>query len=62
VFSGGGVPTEPTPALNCALVLMSGWTGVDFSTYGPDEEVRYSRQDAQTSALETLHHCRLRQV
>jgi hypothetical protein len=42
------------PALNCALVLMSGWTGVGFSTYGPDEAVRYSRQDAQTSALETF--------
>jgi alkanesulfonate monooxygenase len=37
-----------------ALVLMSGWTGVDFSTYGPDEPIRHSRQDAQTSALEAF--------
>jgi alkanesulfonate monooxygenase len=37
-----------------ALVLMSGWTGVDFSRYGPDEPIRYSRQDAQTSALEAF--------
>jgi hypothetical protein len=29
-----------------ALVLMSGWTGVDFSTYGFDEPIRHSRQDA----------------
>jgi FMN-dependent oxidoreductase (nitrilotriacetate monooxygenase family) len=28
-----------------ALVLMSGWTGVDFSQYGFDEPIRYSRQD-----------------
>jgi len=33
-------------------VLMSGWTGVDFSKYGLDEPLRHSRQDAQTSALE----------
>jgi FMN-dependent oxidoreductase (nitrilotriacetate monooxygenase family) len=37
-----------------ALVLMSGWTGVDFSKYGPDEPIRHSRQDAQTSALEAF--------
>jgi alkanesulfonate monooxygenase len=36
------------------LVLMSGWTGVDFSKYGPDEPIRHSRQDAQTSALEAF--------
>jgi hypothetical protein len=36
------------------LVLMSGWTGVDFSQYGFDEPIRYSRQDAQTSALEAF--------
>jgi hypothetical protein len=35
-------------------VLMSGWTGIDFSTYGPDEPVRHSRQGAQTSALEAF--------
>jgi alkanesulfonate monooxygenase len=37
-----------------ALALMSGWTGVDFSAYRPDEPIRYSRRDAQTSALEAF--------
>jgi alkanesulfonate monooxygenase len=37
-----------------ALVLMSGWTGVDFSKYEFDEPVRHSRQNAQTSALEAF--------
>jgi CO/xanthine dehydrogenase Mo-binding subunit len=37
-----------------ALVLMSGWTGLDFSKYGPDEPILYSRRDAQTSALEAF--------
>jgi long-chain alkane monooxygenase len=37
-----------------ALVLMSGWTGVDFSTYEFDEPIRHSRHDARTSALEAF--------
>ena len=37
-----------------ALVLMSGWTGVDFSTSRFDEPIRHSGQDAQTSALEAF--------
>jgi FMN-dependent oxidoreductase (nitrilotriacetate monooxygenase family) len=40
-----------------ALVLMSGWTGVDFSKYGLDEPIRPSRpsrQQAQTSALDAF--------
>jgi alkanesulfonate monooxygenase SsuD/methylene tetrahydromethanopterin reductase-like flavin-dependent oxidoreductase (luciferase family) len=37
-----------------ALVLMSGWTGLDFSKYRPDEPILHSRQDAQTSALEAF--------
>jgi hypothetical protein len=37
-----------------ALALMSGWTGVDFSKCGFDEPIHYSRQDAQTSALEAF--------
>jgi FMN-dependent oxidoreductase (nitrilotriacetate monooxygenase family) len=37
-----------------ALVLMSGWTGVDFSRYALDEPIRYSKQEAQTSALEAF--------
>ncbi len=36
------------------LVLMSGWTGVDFSRLDPDEIVRFDRKDAQTSALEAF--------
>ena len=36
------------------LTLMSGWTGVDFSTLPPDEPIRFSRRDAQTSALEAF--------
>src|ERR1700730_5054569 len=35
-------------------MLMSGWTGLDFSKYGPDEPILHSRQDAQTSALEAI--------
>jgi alkanesulfonate monooxygenase SsuD/methylene tetrahydromethanopterin reductase-like flavin-dependent oxidoreductase (luciferase family) len=35
-------------------VLMSGWTGIDFSKYRPDEPILHSRQDAQTSALEAF--------
>src|SRR5262249_7642120 len=37
-----------------ALVLMSGWTGVDFSRFGLAQAVRHSRQDAQTSALDAF--------
>jgi alkanesulfonate monooxygenase len=37
-----------------ALVLMSGWTGVDFSKCRPDDPIRHSRQDAQTSALDAF--------
>ncbi len=36
------------------LVLMSGWTGVDFSKMPMDEVVRFSQRDAQTSALEAF--------
>ncbi|HZU88719.1 MAG TPA: NtaA/DmoA family FMN-dependent monooxygenase, partial [Stellaceae bacterium] len=37
-----------------ALVLMSGWTGVDFSKLGRNEPIRHSRQQAQTSALDAF--------
>ena len=37
-----------------ALVLMSGWTGVDFSQLDLDEIVHYEKRDAQTSALEAF--------
>jgi long-chain alkane monooxygenase len=37
-----------------ALALMSGWTGVDFSTLPPDEPVRFDQRPAMTSALEAF--------
>jgi FMN-dependent oxidoreductase (nitrilotriacetate monooxygenase family) len=38
-----------------ALALMSGWTGVDFSTLPPDGVVRFTdRADAMSSALEVF--------
>ena len=37
-----------------ALALMSGWTGVDLSTYSLDEELRPTKTDAGQSALETF--------
>jgi alkanesulfonate monooxygenase len=33
---------------------MSGWTGLDFSKYRPEEPILHSRQDPQTSALEAF--------
>jgi FMN-dependent oxidoreductase (nitrilotriacetate monooxygenase family) len=37
-----------------ALALFSGWTGVDFSRYGPDDELRYIETEAMRSALESF--------
>ena len=37
-----------------ALALMSGWTGLDFGAMNPDEIVRFTERDAQTSALEAF--------
>lgn len=37
-----------------ALTLMSGWTGVDLSAYGLDEEVRHVETDAGRTALENI--------
>jgi long-chain alkane monooxygenase len=37
-----------------ALALMSGWTGLDFGAMNPDEIVRFTEKDAQTSALEAF--------
>jgi len=37
-----------------ALVLMSGWTGVDLSTYDLDEELRPTKTNANQSALESF--------
>ena len=37
-----------------ALVLMSGWTGIDFAALPPDEPVRYEAKSAMSSALEAF--------
>lgn len=37
-----------------ALALMSGWTGVDLSTYRLDEPIRYVENDAGRSAMENI--------
>jgi FMN-dependent oxidoreductase (nitrilotriacetate monooxygenase family) len=37
-----------------ALTLISGWTGIDFSQYDLDEPVRYIRNEAVHSAVESF--------
>jgi alkanesulfonate monooxygenase len=37
-----------------ALALMSGWTGVDFSGYDLDQEVRHVQNDAGRSAMDNI--------
>ncbi len=37
--------------LEAALALFSGWTGVDFAKYRPDDELRYIETEAMRSAL-----------
>ncbi len=37
-----------------ALALFSGWTGVDFSRYRPEDELRYIETEAMRSALESF--------
>jgi alkanesulfonate monooxygenase len=37
-----------------ALTLMSGWTGVDFSTYDLDQQVRHVQNDAGRTALDNV--------
>lgn len=37
-----------------ALTLVSGWTGIDLSTYDPDEPLRHVKNNAIQSALESL--------
>ena len=37
-----------------ALALMSGWTGVDFSTYDLDQQVRHVQNDAGRSAMDNV--------
>src|SRR5262249_39244976 len=37
-----------------ALTLMSGWAGIDLSTYAYDQVVRYIENDAGRSAMENI--------
>ncbi len=37
-----------------ALVLMSGWTGVDLSTYALDQSIRHIENDAGRSAMDNI--------
>src|SRR5579862_1411446 len=37
-----------------ALALFSGWTGVDFSRFAPEDELRYIETEAMRSALESF--------
>jgi FMN-dependent oxidoreductase (nitrilotriacetate monooxygenase family) len=37
-----------------ALTLISGWTGIDFSQFQPDEVLRHRKTDAVQSAVETF--------
>ena len=37
-----------------SLTLLSGWTGVDFSTYDLDQEVRHVLNDAGRSAMDSV--------
>jgi len=37
-----------------ALTLMSGWTGVDFSTYDLDQEIRHVQNEAGRSAMDNI--------
>jgi len=37
-----------------ALALFSGWTGIDFAKYKPDDELRYIETEAMRSALESF--------
>ena len=37
-----------------ALTLVSGWTGVDFSKFDPDEEVRHVTNEAGRTAMENI--------
>ena len=37
--------------IDAALALLSGWTGIDFSTYDPDAVIEYLENDAGRTAL-----------
>lgn len=68
LFSGATVIVAPTRAeandiLNDyarhvdvagQLALLSGWSGIDFSTYGPDQPIEYVESNAIQSMVENL--------
>src|SRR5690606_37974203 len=37
-----------------ALALFGGWTGIDLSSYAPDQELEYIENDSIQSALENF--------
>ncbi|HHE1068348.1 TPA: NtaA/DmoA family FMN-dependent monooxygenase, partial [Vibrio cholerae] len=37
-----------------ALALLGGWTGIDFSEYGPNENLKYVKNDAIQSTVENF--------
>ena len=37
---------------DASLALLSGWTGIDFSTYGPDDILTHVRTEAMRSAVD----------
>jgi len=37
-----------------ALVLMAGWTGIDYADYAPDQKVRFIENDAGRTAMENF--------
>jgi FMN-dependent oxidoreductase (nitrilotriacetate monooxygenase family) len=41
-------------SLDGALTLLSGWTGIDFSAFDPDEPLRHVYTDANQSAVEAF--------
>ncbi|MCW5623595.1 MAG: LLM class flavin-dependent oxidoreductase [Burkholderiales bacterium] len=41
-------------SVEAALTLLSGWTGIDFAPYRPDDVVRYIENDAGRSFLESF--------
>ncbi len=68
LFAGATVIVAPTRAeandiledyaryvdVNGQLALLSGWTGTDFSTYRPDQPIKYVESNAIQSMVENL--------
>ncbi|MGQ4274654.1 LLM class flavin-dependent oxidoreductase [Terrihabitans sp. B22-R8] len=68
IFVGATVIVAPTEAeardkyedyrghldVQGALALLSGWTGIDFAQYGPDDPVQYVKSNGMQSKLEAM--------